>query len=73
MHELAKIFLMYLNQETFETPSARKSRNGDLQEYKMNYTRFVNTVYKVKSYQRSLQYKIKTTQITSYCVFKNLK
>nr|CAB3257876.1 histone acetyltransferase KAT2A [Phallusia mammillata] len=41
MHELAKIFLLYLNQETFETPSTRKARSGDIQEYKMNYTRWL--------------------------------
>ena len=43
MHELAKMFLRCLNQETLETPAMRKSRNqiNDFQEYKMNYTRWL--------------------------------
>ena len=43
MHELAKMFLRSLNQETLETPTMRKMRNqtSDFQEYKMNYTRWL--------------------------------
>ena len=43
MHELAKMFLRCLNQETLETPAMRKQRNqtSDLQDYKMNYTRWL--------------------------------
>jgi len=41
MHDLAKTFLLYLNQETFETPASRTARGdtNDIKEYKMNYTR----------------------------------
>lgn len=41
MHDLAKIFLNSLNQETLETPVALKQRKQmeDLKEYEMNYTR----------------------------------
>lgn len=43
MHDLARSFLAFLNQETLETPSARKARAPfeDHQEYKMNYTRWL--------------------------------
>ena len=43
MHELAKMFLLCLNQETLETPAMRKQKNqtSDFQDYKMNYTRWL--------------------------------
>ncbi|XP_039251065.2 histone acetyltransferase KAT2A-like [Styela clava] len=43
MHDLARTFLACLNQETLETPSARKSRtpDDDEKDYKMNYTRWL--------------------------------
>lgn len=42
MNDMAQTFQSCLNQETLETPSARKERGqeDDLQEYKMNYTRY---------------------------------
>nr|BAP33937.1 histone acetyltransferase gcn5 [Polyandrocarpa misakiensis] len=43
MHDLARVFLSFLNQETLETPGARKIRtpDEDQQDYKMNYTRWL--------------------------------